>query len=156
MHMVSVFIRMKPSTVLLRAIWGLVVVTFMINDKLYFCNAIFAVRWSLFVCCIILLRAVWGLVVVTFMINDTFYFCNAMGTGRLGEILRFRKFQGRSADLLRSENRPSASAPPGTFPARGGALWRCPTRSWGIVKSAVQYFGFKFKRPGMAALPTVQ
>ena len=57
------------------------------------------------------------------------------GTEGLGEISRFRKFQGRSADLLRSENRPSA--PPGTFPARGGALRRCQTHAWGIVKSAV-------------------
>jgi hypothetical protein len=48
-------------------------------------------------------------------------------TERLGEILRFRKFQGRSADLLRIENRPSA--PPGTFPARGGALIPVPTNA---------------------------
>jgi hypothetical protein len=44
-------------------------------------------------------------------------------------------FKGRSADLLRSENCPSA--PPGTFPARGDTLRRFLTRPWGIVKSAV-------------------
>ena len=50
-------------------------------------------------------------------------------------MLRFRKFQGRSADLLRSENRPSA--PPGTFPARGGALQHQLTRLWASMKVAV-------------------
>jgi hypothetical protein len=64
-----------------------------------------------------------------------FIACNAMGTERLGEISRFRKCQGRSADLLRSENRPSA--PPGTFPARGGALRYQLTRLWASMKVAV-------------------
>jgi hypothetical protein len=57
-------------------------------------------------------------------------------TEGLGEISRFRKFQGRSAGLLRSENRPSA--PPGTFPARGGALRYQLTRLWASMKFAVQ------------------
>jgi hypothetical protein len=50
-------------------------------------------------------------------------------------ISRFRKFKGRFADLLRSENR--LSAPPGTFPARGGTHRYQLTRLWASIQFSV-------------------
>jgi hypothetical protein len=74
--------------------------------------AVFAVRWSPFLLCALCCLGPCGVssyLVLWVMLS----FIDLRAEG-LGGILRFRKFKGRSADLLRSESCPSA--PPGTFP----------------------------------------